>query len=432
MNSRGIAAKILIRVIQDKQFLTSSLEHGLSTVDNPQDRAFIQALCFGVIRHYFSLEAILNHLAPKPLKAKEFEVKILLLIGLYQLEYMRVKEHAAVSETVAALKRQTWAKGLLNGVFRRFIRERDDILQHVEQSKSVHNDHPDWINTLVREAWPSQADQILAANNQAPPMTLRVNQNRYSTDVYLQRLIETGIPAHASSYSPNAIILEQAVQVGQLPDFAAGSVSVQDLAAQQAARLLDLQAGHRVLDLCAAPGGKTVHILEIQPAIESLWAIDVDTSRIPKIYDNLNRLGLQATVKVGDATKLDWWDGQTFDRILVDAPCSALGVIRRHPDIKLLRQPDDIKALQSLQQSILDQAWQVLAPGGLLLYATCSILPQENELQMLNFMERHADAVEVKILADWGIPVQIGRQILPGMEGMDGFYYAKILKSVRS
>ena len=261
-------------------------------------------------------------------------------------------------------------------------------------------------------------------------MTLRVNQTRYRTDAYLQRLIEVDIPARTSVYSPNAIILEQAVQVAQLPDFASGSVSVQDLAAQQAAVLLDLQAGHRVLDLCAAPGGKTAHILETQPEIESLVAIDVDATRLQKVHDNLNRLGLQATIKVGDATNLDWWDGQVFDRVLVDAPCSALGVIRRHPDIKLLRQPDDIQALQTLQQTILDQAWQVLAPGGLLLYATCSILPQENESQILNFLARHADAIEIKIFADWGIPVQIGRQILPGMENMDGFYYAKLLKSV--
>lgn len=429
MNSRAVAAKILVRVLQDGQSLTATLEALLAPVSSAQERAFIQALCYGVLRHYYSLESILNYLVPKPLKAKEPGIKILALIGLYQLKYMRVKDHAAVSETVAALKRQTWAKGLLNGLFRRYLREQETITQQLNNQAEPHYDHPAWLITRIKQAWPEHAENLLAANNRQPPLVLRVNQAKFTRAAYLQKLADADIAASATPHSPVGIILNQALPVEQLPEFATGSVSVQDTAAQLAAYLLDVRKGQRVLDLCAAPGGKSAHILELQPDLKELWAIDNDPKRLQRITDNLQRLGLQANVCVGDATTTSWWDGQPFERILVDAPCSALGVIRRHPDIKFLRLEEDILPLQALQQAILEQAWQVLALGGILLYATCSILKEENEAQILSFLNRHPDAAELTIEASWGLSAGVGRQILPGMDEMDGFYYARLIKN---
>jgi 16S rRNA (cytosine967-C5)-methyltransferase len=424
MNSRAIAAKVLIRVLQEHHSLTATLDSFLAGVSSPQDKAFIQAISYGVLRHYFSLEALLNVLMPKPLKSKDLEIKLLALIGLYQLKYMRVKDYAAVSATVTAAKRQPWAKSLLNALFRRYLREQEVLDQLVQN----HTNHPQWLVELIQQDWPDYADQVLATNNQQAPLSLRINQGRNSVESYYQKLADANLALQPSIYSPVGITLEQALPVDQIPDFTSGCVSVQDNAAQLAALLLDVQPGQRVLDLCAAPGGKTAHILEAQPELQELWAIDCDEQRLARVNENLRRLGLKATVKVGDATNTLWWDGKPFERILVDAPCSALGVIRRHPDIKFLRLPNDIVALQKLQQSILEQAWQVLAPNGILVYATCSILKAENEQQILNFLDQHDDAEELKIDSRWGLAASIGRQILPGMDDMDGFYYARLTK----
>ena len=261
-------------------------------------------------------------------------------------------------------------------------------------------------------------------------MALRVNLARISPDQYLQQLSEQGIEAVAVSFCPSAIILDKPVAVDLLPGFAEGLVSVQDTAAQLAAGLLDVQAGHRVLDVCAAPGGKTAHILEHQPQLKELVAVDIDASRLQRVNDTLQRLKLPAKLVVGDAANpQDWWDGQLFDRILLDAPCSALGVIRRHPDIKLLRRAEDIKPLQALQHNILHAVWPLLAPGGIMLYATCSILKQENEQQIDAFLAEHPDAVELPIDAAWGFAGSHGRQIMTGESAMDGFYYARLGKS---
>ncbi len=290
--------------------------------------------------------------------------------------------------------------------------------------------HPDWLIKQIEQDWPQQAQQILLENNQQPPMALRVNLARISRDQYLQQLSEQGIEAVAVSFCPSAIILDKPVAVDLLPGFAEGLVSVQDTAAQLAAGLLDVQAGHRVLDVCAAPGGKTAHILEHQPQLKELVAVDVDESRMQRVSDTLQRLKLPATLVVGDAANpQDWWDGQLFDRILLDAPCSALGVIRRHPDIKLLRRAEDIKPLQALQKNILHAVWPLLAPGGIMLYATCSILKQENEQQIDAFLAEHPDAVELPIDAAWGFAGSHGRQIMTGESAMDGFYYARLGKS---
>jgi 16S rRNA (cytosine967-C5)-methyltransferase len=429
MNLRGSAAQILARVLGDGHSLTAALDAHLPKLKDHQDRAFVQALCYGVVRHYFTLDFMLAQLLSKPLKAKDSDIKALLLLGLYQLQFMRVKPHAAVSETVAAGKHKPWAKGLLNGVLRQYQRDADSLLQACEHDPKAKYNHPDWLIEQLQHDWPDHYRQLLLANDQAPPMTLRVNLRQSSRDDYLAELTQQGIAAQASTICDTAIILDQPLGVDLLPGFAAGSVSVQDLAAQLAAQLLDLQPGQRVLDLCAAPGGKTAAILERQPDIAML-AVDVDAQRMRRVSDNLARLQLSAETLVADAAQTAWAQGRQFERILVDAPCSGLGVVRRHPDIKLLRRASDIEVLQHLQSRILDSAWSLLAPGGILLYATCSVLKPENELQIAAFLQRHADATEIPLPTDWGHPGSHGRQIITGEQQMDGFYYAKLRKNL--
>ena len=428
MNTRLIAARALSCVLQDGQSLTAVLESALKAVESGKDRAFIQALCYGVCRTYHRLDFILSELLDKPLKDQD--VKALALVGLYQLKYMRVKPHAAVSETVLAARKKPWAKALINALLRSYLREQDGLEQKADKVQHAAVSHPDWLIKQIEQDWPQQAQKILLENNQQPPMALRVNLARISRDQYLQLLSEQGIEAVSVDFCPSAIILDKPVAVDLLPGFAEGLVSVQDTAAQLAAGLLDVQPGHRVLDVCAAPGGKTAHILEHQPQLKELVAVDVDESRLQRVSETLQRLKLPATLVVGDAANPQgWWDGQLFDRILLDAPCSALGVIRRHPDIKLLRRAEDIKSLQALQKNILNAVWPLLAPGGIMLYATCSILKQENEQQIDAFLAEHPDAVELPIDAAWGFSGSHGRQIMTGESAMDGFYYARIGKS---
>jgi len=428
VNTRLIAARALSRVLQDGQSLTAVLESALKAVESGKDRAFIQALCYGVCRTYHRLDFILSELLDKPLKDQD--VKALALVGLYQLKYMRVKPHAAVSETVLAARKKPWAKALINALLRSYLREQEKLEQKADNVQNAAVSHPDWLIKQIDQDWPQQAQKILLENNQQPPMALRVNLSRINRDSYLQQLSEEGILAAAVDFCPSAIILDKPVAVDLLPGFAEGLVSVQDTAAQLAAGLLDVQPGHRVLDVCAAPGGKTAHILEHQPQLKELVAVDVDESRLQRVSETLQRLKLPATLVVGDATNPQgWWDGQLFDRILLDAPCSALGVIRRHPDIKLLRRAEDIKPLRAMQKNILNAVWPLLAPGGIMLYATCSILKQENEQQIDAFLAEHPDAVELPIDAAWGFAGSHGRQIMTGELAMDGFYYARLGKS---
>lgn len=427
MNTRLVAARVLARVLQDGQSLTAALDHAFLSLDSTKDRAFIQALCYGVCRQYHRLDFILNQILDKPLK--DADVKALALVGLYQLKFMRVKSHAAVSETVQAARKKPWAKSLLNAVLRTYLREQEALHQKAEQQPSAALSHPDWLIERIERDWPEQAEIVLHENNLPPPLALRVNPAKIGREQYRQLLLEQGMTAEPITFCPTALRLDKPVPVEQLPGFAEGWVSVQDTAAQLAAGLLDLQPGHRVLDVCAAPGGKTAHILESQEQLQELVAVDIDAARIQRVGENLQRLNLQAKLIVADASKPSaWWDGKPFDRILLDAPCSALGVIRRHPDIKLLRREEDIEQLQALQQAILQAVWPLLAPGGILLYATCSILKQENEQQVSAFLSKHDDAVELSIDADWGTAATHGRQILTGDSAMDGFYYARIGK----
>ena len=427
MNTRLIAAKVLTSVIRDGQSLTAALNNTLGVVESDKDRAFIQALCYGVCRNFHRLDYILSQMLDKPLK--DLDVKALALIGLYQLKFMRVKSHAAVSETVLAARKKPWAKALINALLRSYLRGQEGFEQKADNVKSALVSHPDWLIQQIEQDWPMQAQQIFQQNNEQPPMALRVNLANISQYQYLQKLRDQGIEAEAVSFCRSAILLNKPAVVDILPGFNEGWVSVQDTAAQLAAELLDVQIGHRVLDVCAAPGGKAAHILEHQPKVRELVAVDIDKLRLQRVNDNFQRLKLSAKLIVGDASKPeDWWDGQLFDRILLDVPCSALGVIRRHPDIKLLRRAEDINTLQVLQQRIMTAVWPLLAPGGIMLYATCSILKQENEQQIEAFLATNTNAIEVPINADWGLVRRYGRQILTGESAMDGFYYALIRK----
>lgn len=428
MNSRIIATQVLCRILKDGHSLTAALDENLNAISEIKDKAFIQALCYGVIRDYQGLDFLLSLLLDKPLRQKDIDIKVLILIGLYQLRAMRVKSHAAVAETVAAVGKKSWAKGVINAVLRHYLRDQSLFDAKVASDLIVSSLHPRWLLDAIHQDWSEQAPKIIAQNNQQPPMTLRVNLSRTHQADYCRLLENNGIAAHSISVSNTAIQLTQPISVEKLPNFVQGWISVQDAAAQFAAPLLNLESGQRVLDMCAAPGGKTAAILEIQSSLD-LTAIDIDEKRLKRVQENLDRLNLHAHIIAADAAKPEtWWDKRGFDRILLDAPCSALGVIRRHPDIKLLRRPADIATLQHLQQQILHAAWSMLNSGGILLYATCSILKIENEQQIIAFLSCHADSFEIPILADWGQQRPVGRQILTGDLAMDGFYYARLGK----
>ena len=429
MNPRAVSALILEQVCFQGRSLSQALSQTLENLPDKTQNPLIQEICYGVLRDYPRLLAIAEGLLKKPFKAKDGDVMSLLLVGLYQLVAMRVPDHAAVSETVAATKdlKKPWARGLTNAVLRNFLREKDKRIKQAEQTEEACWAHPQWLINEIRTAWPDQWEEILTANNQRPPMTLRVNLSRNNSEDYLNELAAADISAQASPINSSAVQLTQPMDVANLPGFTEGRVSVQDAAAQLAANLLQLESGHRVLDVCAAPGGKTGHILET--ADVDLTAVDVDAGRLEKVSQNLQRLGLTARLLVGDATQpKTWWDEQAYDRILLDAPCSATGVIRRHPDIKVLRRIADIATLVELQAQILDAVWLLLKPGGMLLYATCSVLPRENREQVEAFVKKCPDALPVSIDAEWGRTSGLGRQILPGENGMDGFYYACLKK----
>jgi 16S rRNA (cytosine967-C5)-methyltransferase len=427
VNTRRIAAQVLSHVLNDGQSLTATLDFALAKIESSQDRAFVQALCYGVCRHFHRLDFILSQLLDKPLKGNS--IKALALVGLYQLIFMRVKPYAAISETVSAAGKQSWAKGLINALLRNYLRLQDKLDAKAEKTPSAATSHPDWLIEQITQSWPEHATQIFAENNLQAPMSLRVNLSKISRDGYVQQLKLHDIAADMPTQCLSALTLDKPVAVELLPGFAEGWFSVQDCAAQLAAELLDVQAGDRVLDVCAAPGGKTAHILETQPDVKELVAIDIDEARMRRVGENLQRLRLNATQLVGDAAQPhEWWDNVPFERILLDAPCSALGVIRRHPDIKLLRRPGDIAQLQALQQSLLHAIWPLLAQGGTLVYATCSILKQENEQQAALFLATHPDAVEWPISSGWGLARPVGKQIITGGLGMDGFYYARFKK----
>ena len=423
-NTRLLAAQTLVRVLDGGQSLTSALEKTLIQLENPQEKAFVQAVCYGVCRYYHRLQFLLSQLLDKPIK--DAEIYALALVGLYQLAFMRVKTHAAVSETVDATpKKKSWAKNLINALLRRYLREREQLETLVNSNPVAVHSHPKWLISRIENDWSEKAESIFQAANEPPPMVLRVNSLQTTRENYLQQLAGLEIAAEIIETCPSAIRLLKPVAVFSLPNFETGMVSVQDTAAQFATGLLELKAGQRVLDLCAAPAGKTAHILESQNDLECV-AVDIDATRMARVETNLQRLNLSAQLIVGDATQPEtWWNGKLFDRILVDAPCSALGVIRRHPDIKILRRADDLIALPTLQAEILKAAWSMLKEDGLLVYATCSILKAENENQIEKFLAENSDAQEIPFSENHA---KHGWQILTGENSCDGFYYARLRK----
>jgi 16S rRNA (cytosine967-C5)-methyltransferase len=424
-NARAIAARIVAEVMHGDRLL----DHALNAAS--ARAPLIQELAYGTLRWAIQLQAIAARLLSKPLRPKDADVSALLLVGLYQLLYMRTQDYAAVSETVnaATVLNKPWHRELINACLRRFLREKDVMLAEIDADPAIAFSHPHWLLRELQRDWPDHWRAIVTANNERPPMALRVNRRKVTREQYLERLRAAGIEATPLAHTDSAVVLAQPLAVTALPGFADGWVSVQDGAAQLAAALLELQPGQRVLDACAAPGGKLCHILERCPAVAEVVALDKEPLRLPLIEQNLTRLQLNARVLAADAGDPGaWWDGRVFDRILFDAPCSATGVIRRHPDIKLHRSPVEIRRLCEQQAAILAGVWPLLASGGKLLYATCSTLSAENEEQVRHFLTQHTDAVPVTLALPFALAQDPGMQILPGQEGMDGFYYACLQK----
>ncbi|CAL7963173.1 Ribosomal RNA small subunit methyltransferase B [Gammaproteobacteria bacterium] len=432
MNTQTAAAKIIDKVTSQKKSLGEILNIYLAKQSSPLDRALLQELSYGTLRWYHKLDAITKLLLHNTTKKVDPLIYALILVGLYQLIYLRIPHYATLSETVEATRwlKKPWASALVNAILRNFIRKQKEILKQIEDSNNTTQySHPAWLIKLLQKSWPQNWQEILAANNEYPPMHLRVNLQKISRNDYLEELKKAEIEAKAVPELTAAITLEKPCDVLKLPDFQNGFVSVQDIAAQYAINLLELKPKLRVLDACAAPGGKTAHILESEPNLQELVAVDIEDARLKTAKANLNRLQLSAKFVCGDAGKpQSWWDGKKFDRILLDAPCSGTGVIRRHPDIKILRKPQDIANNAARQLELLKALWPLLADGGLLVYATCSILPEENFLVIKNFLQQHNNAKEKPITMDCGTKVMYGRQLFPTTNGSDGFYYAVITK----
>lgn len=382
-------------------------------------RATVQDICYASLREYALLAALRDALLSNPLKDRV--IACLLVVALRQLRARPDSTHMIVNEAVeAAAATQPWARGLVNGVLRNYLRHTDLLLDEVQQKEPARWNYPQWWIDQVRTAYPDDWQAVLTAGNQHPPMTLRVNPQHGSTAAYLELLQEAGLDAQQTGEF--ALQLAQPIPVTQVPGFSTGRVSVQDAGAQLAAPLLELADGQRVLDACAAPGGKSGHIVEL--ADVNLTALDNDASRLIRVQENLDRLGLHASLLTGDAALPDsWWDGVPFDRILADVPCSASGVVRRHPDIKWLRRPDDLARFAAQQAAILPALWRCLARGGKLLYVTCSIFPQENQRQVDAFLSHHDDAQQ-QALDHAGLSAG---QLLPN-DHHDGFFYALLVK----
>ena len=426
--ARSVAHALLTGVLRDGRSLGASRRRRLDARLGSRERAFAQELVFGTLRYLPRLDAWLARLTKRP--PGDEAIRALVLLGLYQLGFTRVPSHAAVDTSVELARTigKSWAVGFVNAVLRRFSAERDAFAR-IELAAPARLAHPAWLLAEFENAWPHAWESIALANLERPPMTLRVSTHRISRRRYLDLLADNGIQARATRHSDQGVTLDSSRAAESLPGFGTGLVSVQDEAAQLAATLLDTPRGARVLDACAAPGGKTGHVLELNAGGVDVVALDHDARRIRDLHDTLTRLDLVARVHRGDAANpQEWWDGNLFDRILLDAPCSGTGVIRRHPDIKVLRRPEDIDNMVCRQSAMLEALWPLLARGGRLLYATCSVLPRENESIIGSFLSDHADAAAVHFAAAWGRPAAHGRQILPGDDAMDGFFYAVLAK----
>lgn len=416
MNTRLPAFKLLKSVLIDGRSLSFAAD------TDP----FSKALCFEVCRHHFALQKIISCLLDKPLKNKDQDLGIVLMMGLIQIEKMAVKDHAALNESVSLVEKigKKSAKGLINACLRHYQKDRDNLAKIFELPKYKA---PTWLIEKLKAAYPENWTDIVMANQEHAPMFIRVNQKKNSIADYQKLLNEVEVDGELTAVD-GALKLTEAVDVSRLPGFAKGASSVQDLAPQLAAGLLNLQAGQNVLDACAAPGNKSIHLLETEPQI-SLTCLDSDQSRLERLEKNFKRCQQSANIVCSPAEAIDeWWDQKPFDRILLDAPCSATGVIRRHPDIQMLRREEDIAELVQIQALLLERLWKTLKPGGLMVYATCSILPQENEAQIAAFIEKTADVEVKKLSLPFGNPQKHGVQILPESDGADGFYYCGLIK----
>lgn len=427
-NQRALAAQCLQRMVKTKLSLPIVIQDQCENLAVDK-KPLVQELCYGSCRYFWQLQGLIDPLLQKPLRAKDHDVYYLLFVGAYQLLYMRLPAHAALSETVNATKSlgKQWARGMVNGVLRNIQRDHQQQLNTLadHQQQAL----PQWLSQRLQRHWPDQLTTIAAAFKTAAPLTLRVNRQKISRDNYLIQLETAGFTAEASKISDDGIILTTATDVTTLPNFDQGFCSVQDEAAQLSAKLTLQQGATKVLDACAAPGGKSCHLLELSEKLQ-LTAVDNDEKRIGRVSENLDRLGLNATVLCDDVAATDsWWNGEPFDAILLDAPCSATGVIRRNPDIKVLRSENDALAMPAIQQQILMALWPTLKSGGRLVYATCSLLPEENDEVIANCLPKLAGASLERPDVNVGIATEYGVQLMPSIGGNDGFYYACIHKS---
>ncbi|QDH71282.1 16S rRNA (cytosine(967)-C(5))-methyltransferase RsmB [Marilutibacter alkalisoli] len=423
---RVTAVRILDAVLHRGRSLRAELGDALPALDDPRDRALVETLCFTVLRQSGRYAAALSAWMPKPPGRRDGLLRTLLYVGFAQLDPLRLPAHAAVAATVEAARSlgRAHQAGLVNALLRRAQREG-------LPAGDTAGDWPGWLRDRIRADWPGQADAVFAASMEEPPLWLRVNRRQGTREDYLARLHAAGIEAEPAPHAADALRLPGSMPVAVLPGFDSGAVSVQDLSAQCVADLIAPAPGMRVLDACAAPGGKTAHLLEREPALR-MTALDVDARRLGRIRDTLQRLQLDDGVRLLAADGTDtaaWWDGEPFDTILLDAPCSATGIIRRQPDVRLHRRESDIQALVALQARLLDALWTTLAPGGALVYATCSILKDENQRQIEAFLARTPDAVAEPLPAHLGHADGPGRQRLPGEGDGDGFYYARLVRA---
>jgi 16S rRNA (cytosine967-C5)-methyltransferase len=429
-DTRALAAQVLAAVVFEGRSLREALAPAQAQLADPRDRALLTAIANEGARWWLRADRALDLLLDKPLRKREPLVHALLVCGLTQLENLHLPPHAAVAatvEAVRALRRAPFAN-LANAVLRRWLREREALNARLDRDAVARTAHPPWLVEAIARDWPDQSEAILAANNAPATPMLRVNRRAATREAMIASLQAEGIAAGAHPFLRDALVLEEHGDVARLPEFRDGKFSVQDGAAQLAADLLDAHGGMRVLDACAAPGGKACHLLE--RADLELFALDREPQRVARIRENLARLHLSCEVRVGDAGEPSgWWGGQPFDRILLDAPCSAIGVIRRHPDIKLHRRASDIPALVQQQRRLLDASWPLLKAGGKLLYATCSILRAENEAVIAEFLGANADAEALPFELPAGRKAGAGWQVLPGEGGLDGMYYAVLRKS---
>ncbi|HET6545647.1 MAG TPA: 16S rRNA (cytosine(967)-C(5))-methyltransferase RsmB [Rhodanobacteraceae bacterium] len=422
---RATAARALAKIVFDGASLRAVLGAAHAKIADPRDRALLSATLFASARWWLRFDAVPGRLLQQPLPAGAREIRALLVVALVQIVVLGLPDYAVVAAGVDAARALGHSRyaSLVNALLRRFLRERAALEIELDRDPVTRHAHPRWLIDAIHHDWPGAAGSILAANNREAPLTLRVNRRRGDLAALAARLCDAGFVATPHAELPDGLVLADSADVTRLPGYAEGLFSVQDGAAQRVVELLDLHDGLRVLDACAAPGGKAAHALE--RADLDLFALDRDSTRVPRLVENLARLGLGATVVAADAARPPtWWDGRMFDRILLDAPCSATGILRRQPDVRLHRRASDIPAFARTQAGLLSALWPLLASGGRLVYATCSVLRAENEKVMAEFLGQCADARIVELPDDFGAPAGSGRQRLPGTGGMDGFYYA--------